>query len=85
MTTKERFLPNQKRSQPIALPQEFSTEEMARDWTLSPEDKQEIGKYRKNSRLFIAIQLCAVRLYGRFLGDVHDLSPQICQLPQRAA
>ena len=40
-------------------------------------DKQEVGKYRKNSRLFIAIQLCAVRLYGRFLGKVNDLSPQI--------
>lgn len=77
MTAKERFLPKQKRSHPIALPQEFSTEELARDWTLSSEDKQEMGKYRKNSRLFIAIQLCAVRLYGRFLGDVHDLSPQI--------
>jgi TnpA family transposase len=77
MTTKERFLPNHKRSHPIALPQEFSPEEMARDWTLSEEDKQEIGKYRKNSRLFIAIQLCGVRLYGRFLNDVPDLSPRI--------
>ena len=77
MTTKERFLSNQKRSQPITLPQEFSDEEMARDWTLSEADRQEVGRYRKNSRLFIAIQLCAVRLYGRFLNDVHDLSPRI--------
>jgi len=77
MNTKERFLSNQKRSQPITLPQEFSNEEMARDWTLSEADRQEVGKYRKNSRLFIAIQLCAVRLYGRFLNDVHDLSPRI--------
>lgn len=77
MTTKERFLTSQKRSQPITLPQEFSDEEMVRDWTLSEADKQAVGKYRKNSRLFIAIQLCAVRLYGRFLNDVHDLSPRI--------
>ena len=77
MTIKERFLSNQKRSQPITLPQEFSDEEMARDWTLSEADRQEIGKYRTNSRLFIAIQLCAVRLYGRFLNDVHELSPRI--------
>jgi len=77
MTAKERFLPNKKRSQLISLPQEFSDEEMARDWTLSQTDKQEIGKYRKNFRLFIAIQLCAVRLYGRFLNDVYDLSPRI--------
>lgn len=77
MTTKERFLSNRKRYQPITFPQEFSDEEMARDWTLSNDDKEEVGKYRKNSRLFIAIQLCAVRLYGRFLNDVHELSPRI--------
>jgi len=77
MTTKERFLPKQKRSHPIALSEDFSDEEMARDWTLSEEDKLEMGKYRKNSRPYIAIQLCAVRLYGRFLNEVHDLSPRI--------
>ena len=77
MTTKERFLSSQERSQPITLPKEFSDEEMARDWTLSDADRQEVGKYRTNSRLFIAIQLCAVRLYGRFLNDVHELSPRI--------
>jgi len=76
-TNKERFLSNQERSQPVTLPKEFSDEEMARDWTLSDADRQEVGKYRTNSRLFIAIQLCAVRLYGRFLNDVHELSPRI--------
>jgi hypothetical protein len=59
------------------LPQDFSDEEMARAWTLSESDKQEIGKYRKNFRLFIAVQLCAIRLYGRFLSEVNDLSPHI--------
>jgi hypothetical protein len=34
-------------------------------------------KYRKIFRLHIAIQICAVRLYGRFLNQVHDLSPHI--------
>ena len=34
-------------------------------------------KYRKNFRLFVAIQLCSVRLYGRFLNQIHDLSPHI--------
>jgi TnpA family transposase len=77
MSAKEQFLSQRQRYQPIALPQEFSDEEMARDWTLSESDKQEIGKYRKSSRLYIAIQLCAVRLYGRFLNQVHDLSPRI--------
>jgi len=56
---------------------EFSDEEMARDWTLSSQDKLIVSKYRRNSRLLFAIQLCAVRLYGRFLKDISHLSPRI--------
>jgi len=77
VTTQEQFLSKRQRYQPIALPQHFSDEEMVRDWTLSPSDIAEIAKYRHSFRLFIAIQLCAVRLYGRFLNHVHDLSPHI--------
>jgi TnpA family transposase len=77
MTVKEQFLSKRERYQPIALPQEFSDEEMARDWTLSEADREEIDKHRKSSRLLMAIQLCAVRLYGRFLNGLHDLSPRI--------
>jgi TnpA family transposase len=77
MTTQEHFLSKRQRYQPISLPQHFSDEEMVRDWTLSPSDIAEVEKYRKSFRLFIAIQLCAVRLYGRFLNHVHDLSPHI--------
>jgi TnpA family transposase len=77
MPAKEQFLSQRQRYQPISVPQDFSDEEMARDWTLSESDRQELSKYRKNYRLFIAIQLCAVRLYGRFLNDVHELSPRI--------
>jgi hypothetical protein len=50
---------------------------MARDWTLSARDRKELGTYRTTFRLFLAVQLCAVRLYGRFLNSVHDLSPRI--------
>lgn len=77
MTAKEQFLSKRQRYQPISLPQNFSDEEMARDWTLVEGDRQEIEKYRKSSRLYLAIQICAVRLYGRFLHHVHDLSPHI--------
>ncbi len=77
MSTQEKFLSQRERYKPISLPEEFSDEEMARDWTLSDEDKQEVSKYRKNFRLFIAVQICSVRLYGRFLGEVHDLSSRI--------
>ena len=77
MTPQEQFLSKRQRYQPIALPQHFSDEEMARDWTLLAGDHQEIARYRKGSRLYIAIQICAVRLYGRFLNHVHDVSPHI--------
>jgi hypothetical protein len=77
MTANEKFLTQRQRYQPVTLPQDFSDEEMARDWTLSEADKKEVNRYRTNSRLFIAIQLCAVRLYGRFLVEVNDLSPRI--------
>lgn len=77
MSTNEKFLTQRQRYQPVTLPQDFSDEEMARDWTLSEADKKEIGRYRTNSRLFVAIQLCAIRLYGRFLVEVNDLSPRI--------
>jgi TnpA family transposase len=77
VTTPEQFLSKRQRYQPISLPQSFSDEQMVRDWTLSEEDREEVSKYRRSSRLFIAIQICSVRLYGRFLHQVHDLSPQI--------
>lgn len=77
MSAKEQFLSQRERDQPTRLLQEFSDEEMARDWTLSEADREEIGKHRKNSRLFVAIQLCAVRLYGRFLNRLHNVSPRI--------
>lgn len=77
MTKEEQFLSKRKRYQPLILPHDFSDEEMARDWTLSEEDCMEVCKYRKSSRLYLAVQLCAVRLYGRFLPHVADVSPRI--------
>ena len=77
MIKKEKFLSRRQRYHPVLLPKNLSDEEMARDWTLLEGDQQEIVKYRKNSRLYIAIQMRAVRLYGRFLSQVHDLSPHI--------
>jgi len=65
------------RSLAASLPQIFSSEEMARDWTLSENDLIEVSKYRIQYRSFIAVQLCAMRIYGRLLNDLHDLSPLI--------
>ncbi len=77
MTAKEQFLSKRQRYHPISLPPALSDEEMARDWTLSEGDRQEVAKYRKSYRLYVAIQICAVRLYGRFLTQVPDVSPRI--------
>ena len=70
VTTKEHFLSQRQRYQPISLPQHFSDEEVARDWTLLERDRQEIERYRKDSRLYMAIQICAVRLYGPDSSDL---------------
>lgn len=77
MTIQEKFLSKRQRYQQLCLLHNFSDEELARDWTLSNADKEEISNYRKIFRLHIAIQICSVRLYGRFLSQVNDLSPQI--------
>ena len=77
MTAKEQFLSQRYRHRPICLPQHFSDEEMVRDWTLTQTDRQEVRKYHKHSRLSVAVQLCFVRLYGRFFNQIHEMSPQI--------
>lgn len=77
MVSENKSPTRRRRYQPISLPQEFSDEEMARDWTLTGHDLQEIGKYRKTSRLFISVQICLARLYGRFINEVEVLSPRI--------
>jgi TnpA family transposase len=77
VSTQEQFLSKRQRYQLFSIPQTFSEEELTRDWTLSEIDVAEINKYRKQFRLHMAIQICTVRLYGRFLNQVHDLSPHI--------
>jgi hypothetical protein len=59
MTTKEQFLPPRTRSQPIPLPHEFSDEEMARDWTLSGEDHEELMSHHQGPRAPLHIPLIA--------------------------
>lgn len=56
---------------------ECSDEELARDWTLSSLDKKQIIQYHKQYRIHFAIQLCALRLYGRFIVNVNTLSPKL--------
>ena len=77
MAYNENLLIHQQRNQFASLSHEFSDEEMVRDWTLTETDKLELGKYRKNFRTFIAIQICAIRLYGRFFNEVSSISIRI--------
>ena len=79
MPTPEQFLSKRQRYQPVAVPQHVSEEDMARDWTLSDSDRAEIRKHRTSFRLFVAIQLCAVRLYGRFFTLVQHFAVTIGQ------
>jgi hypothetical protein len=69
----ENILPRKQKDQQNGI----SQEEMAKNWTLSNEDKRELMQYRKEYRLFIAIQICIVKLYGRFLLNCNELSAQI--------
>jgi TnpA family transposase len=61
----------------VYVSEDFSDEEMARDWTLSPEDLSEMKKYRKQAQLYLAIQLCCVKMYGRFIERTTDLSVRV--------
>lgn len=66
-----------RRYQAMRTSEDFSDEEMARDWTLSESDKAEVSRYHKSARLWLAVQLCAVRLYGRLIQQVDDVSARV--------
>jgi Domain of unknown function (DUF4158) len=57
-----------RRSPALLLPEEPSREELAQFWTLSDRDRAEVMRCQgeANQRRF-AVQLCALRAYGRFL------------------
>lgn len=52
----------------LELPDNPTDEELARDWTLSPEDLHEIRQCRGgDNRHRFALQLCSLRVRGRFV------------------
>lgn len=60
-------------------PLDPSDEELARDWTLSAEDRREVlrpGRDNANRHRF-AFQLCALRALGRFVDDVSQVPVRI--------
>ena len=77
MPPPEPFLSQRHRYQPLALPQHFADEALVRNCTLVEGDHQDSARYRKGCRVSIALHICAVRVYGRFINHVHDASPHM--------
>ena len=75
MPPQEPCLSTRQRYQPLALPPHLSDEELVRNWTLSAGDHQASARDRKGCRFSMALQICAVRVYGRFRTHVHEVSP----------
>jgi Domain of unknown function (DUF4158) len=64
------ILTSRQRRHPVELPEDPTEEELARDWALSAEDREEALRCRgEASRLRFVLQLCFVRHYGRFLDN----------------
>ena len=60
------------------FPGDPSDEELARDWTLSPDDLDEIQRCRGDeNRHRFAVQLCALRSLGRFVTKYEEVPVRI--------
>lgn len=60
----------------IRFPLDPSDEELARDWTLTAEDLEQVRRCRGDEkRHSFALQLCTLRRHGRFLGDDYSHVP----------
>ena len=62
----------------MLLPADPTEEELARDWTLSLADKLLVLHcHGEAHRLSFALQLCALRTYGRFVKDYETVPVRI--------
>jgi hypothetical protein len=62
--------PSRRRARFFILPGDPSPEELAQAWTLSERDKAEVLRCRGDAeRRRFAMQLCGLRVYGRFLPE----------------
>ena len=78
------FLSKRQRYQQVPLPDEFSDEALARDWTLSSADLKFLASFNRRYRVLNAIHCQSIRLYGRFLNEVDRLAPKIVTCPGSA-
>jgi len=62
----------------VTLPVDPTDEELARDWSLSQEDKNEVSCCRgDDNRRRFAIQLCALRKFGNFIEEYSTVPVRI--------
>ena len=82
MTAKEHFLSTRQRYQPIALPQHFSDEEMARDWTLLEGDQHGVpGRVERTPAMFRSA-LCSLLAPAFRSRECHTIRPcTVLRLP----
>ena len=60
------------------LPDDPTEEELARDWTLSKEDFDQVLTCRgQENRLRFSVQLCLVRKTGRFLSETQTVPARV--------
>jgi TnpA family transposase len=70
MPPSEAVPPPRRRPPSLILPEDPSPEDLAQAWTLSDRDKAEVLRCRGDAqRRRFAVQLCTLRLYGRFLPE----------------
>jgi TnpA family transposase len=70
MPPSEAIPPSRRRPPSFILPEDPSPEDLAQAWTLSDRDKAEVLRCRGDAqRRRFAVQLCTLRIYGRFLPE----------------
>src|SRR5436309_13832566 len=75
------LLTNDQRAQLTQVPTDLSDRELARYYTLTPEDLQVINRRRRGSnRLGFAVQLCMLRFPGRTITDLPDIPARVLAL-----
>ena len=70
MPPSEAVPPPRRRPPSLILPEDPSPEDLAQAWTLSDRDRAEVLRCRGDAqRRRFAVQLCTLRLHGRFLPE----------------
>ncbi len=55
----------------------LNEDEIIRDWSISKRDRNFISKFNRSYRLWIYLQLCALKLFGQLLEDLSSINGQI--------